>query len=577
MRSTVLFSLAFLSLILSTGSSFCEISPLEIPAPVPVEGTEMITTEFGIEFPKEIYWPKDGSIMVLIPHGTFIMGLNEDKGGALREGPEHSVSLPSFYIDKYEISNAQYERYLTQGSGAHPRPSGNPNLTSLRNPVVAIPWTAAFSYAHWAGKQLPTEAMWEKAATGPENFIYTTGDEIPSTTEVMVGKTLGDCTIPVDQNTGDISGYGVYHLGGNASEWVADWYEREFYSSSPTENPIGPAKGETRVIRGANYMSPLARARCSWRDAHPPTHIRDSVGIRTVWIPTNPQNLEGSGLPPTPSPTPEPSTVDILNWMIDGLSPFLEQDDPKLPRKLMASKAYRAQGEGEVQFINLTPWSVSLTAIGPNEELVYDYNLIIPKMTYRNISLAKERDLYIIAYIKDAPDPGPHNLGFVRSESHTIIVMKTELFGELFDKDGNKISLKEKKIAEQYYSGYSPMWNELEVQNPLDEPITIRTFNTTMNKDEPEFVAEYTMNANSLLRLSVLPGDYRITADYIGAMEDSSDGKDITVDKSAARRLLVLRKDEKHDGFVTVITQKKPFLALDLFQARSIGFDTKSN
>ncbi|MCC5878120.1 MAG: SUMF1/EgtB/PvdO family nonheme iron enzyme, partial [Candidatus Sumerlaeia bacterium] len=268
--------------------------------PVPVEGTEMVPNEHGGQFPREIIWESDGSKMVLIPHGTFTMGLSQTRGGSGAEEPEREVYLPSFYIDKYEVSNRKYSRYVEKASAQRPRPTGNPTLTHPDHPVCGVTWDSALSYARWTGRELPTEAMWEKAARGPNNNLFTTGNSAPSMERVVYGRGSFGETVPVDKPTSDVSGYGVYHMGGNVSEWVSDWYEREYYKGAPTDNPKGPETGMSKVYRGASFLSTEEQVRVTRRMAALRTQIRDELGFRTVWVPATPREVAQNTPPPPP-------------------------------------------------------------------------------------------------------------------------------------------------------------------------------------------------------------------------------------------------------------------------------------
>jgi len=538
--------------------------------PKPVEGTEQVPNEHGSTFPKEIVWEKDGSVMVLIPHGTFKMGLNADNGGAPNEGPEREVTLRSFYIDKYEISNAQYTAFLRDGGTAQrPRPAGNEKLLEEDRPVCAIPWTAAAAYANWADKALPTEAMWEKAARGPSNSVYVTGSTPPTAQQVVAERGPKGLTAPVKEATGDVSGYGIFNMSGNVSEWVADWFGREYYAQAPSDNPPGPGDGETRVIRGGSYFSRLNALRATARDANPPTLTRDDIGFRTIWIPTPPSNEVAAT--PSPSPVPPPTREEVINGLTQLLIPYFEADTPKLEAELLASKAYMSKGFEDTQFINYTPFPMHLTFIGPDEELVYKYKEPLPAMTYRNVSLPRERNLVVLAYAPTAPSKGPVNLGALRAESRAIIVLKSDLFSGTMDKDKVRHPVRE-GAADQYYSDYTPIWNESEVFNELSDPILLRAFDTTMGEDRFELVLETVIEPKDVFQVTLKPGSYEFRADYIGATEESSTPATLDINDRAARRLLTIKQDAPDRGSVNVITERKPKLLFGIMEARHVSF-----
>ncbi len=571
------YSIVFLLSLLAVFAFYCpsaaqppeEEEEEEFQPPKPVPGTEMVPSEYGTMFPKEIYWPKDGSVMVLIPHGTYLRGVPEGEG-PVNESPQKEISIPSFYIDKYEVSNERYNEFLIESSAAPPRPTSSDKLLERERPVVAIPWNAARKYAQWAGKTLPTESMWEKAARGPKNTLYTTGNEEPSEDVVIAGLGAQGLPVPVEANTGDVSGYGVHHMGGNVSEWVADWYRRKAYEESGTMNPRGPETGDTRVVRGGNYFNPMEDARATYRTAHAPVYTRDEVGFRTAWVPEPPPPPEERPTP-TPSPTPMPSREEIVQQMMNEIRPYLDQEAPKLPREAMAGKVYTSKGWNNLQFVNFTPYDMSLTFVGPNEGLVYKYNEPLPRMSFRNISLPRERDLCVIAYAPESPRSDPINLACLRAESMATLVLNTEMFSPLVTADGKQIDMMEDPKPEIRYENFSPQWNEIEIQNPMDEPIVVSVDDVTVSKDEPLSLSEFTLDPNQILRMTLRPGSYQFRADYVGAMEESSEPLEVTLDDRVARRLIEILQDQDNPEKVTVITKERPMLELDLVTARSIA------
>lgn len=230
--------------------------------------------------------------MVLIPAGEFWMGSDEqDTEGRQEEfgfrqpmyedeHPRHRRDLPDFYIDRHEVSNAEYKRFLSEtGSDAPPPWVQNAYnasrhrlatfpLETLRQvaldyfeldrdtsqmdkpalldalaeiqagrdplPATAMSWYDAASYCLWAGKRLPSEAEWEKAARGSEGLRYPWGDEW-DVSKANVGDNDAGITVPAGSFPEDQSIYGVFDLGGNVSEWVADWYQAHPGNENPNE------------------------------------------------------------------------------------------------------------------------------------------------------------------------------------------------------------------------------------------------------------------------------------------------------------------------------------------------------
>ncbi|OGC42745.1 hypothetical protein A2Y85_02415 [candidate division WOR-3 bacterium RBG_13_43_14] len=203
--------------------------------------------------------------MVLIPAGYFTMG-----GDSADEAPKHRIWVDSFLIDKTEVTNRQYMEFVK--ATGHPKPMyfRDPDFNRPDQPVVGVSHYDALSYAIWAGKRLPAEAEWEKAARGGvEGKEFPWGDEAPK------GKCnyapAGEKGADGHENTA-IAGsfppnpYGLYDMAGNVWEWCNDFYSAEYYQIGDEKNPVGPDSGYTRVLRGGSYLSIKPRhLRCSFR------------------------------------------------------------------------------------------------------------------------------------------------------------------------------------------------------------------------------------------------------------------------------------------------------------------------
>lgn len=195
---------------------------------------------------------KDGAPMVLIPAGEFEMGSND---GEDDEKPVHTVYLDAFYMDKHEVTNEQYKKFMDATKYKAPRYWYLPNFCAPNHPVVGISWDDANEYCRWAGKRLPTEAQWEKAARGGlGGRKYPWGDEITHNNANYWGtggKDKWEHTSPVGSFAPN--GHGLYDMAGNVWEWCADWYDGNYYVNSSKLNPMGPSSGSSRVLRGASW------------------------------------------------------------------------------------------------------------------------------------------------------------------------------------------------------------------------------------------------------------------------------------------------------------------------------------
>ena len=203
--------------------------------------------------------------MVYIPPGEFIMGSEEVDTEALGtefglrtgryyddEKPMSKVFLDGYYMDKYEVTNARYEEFITVTAAPAPPywtqrayPEGKAS-----HPVTNVTWYSAGIYCAWAGKRLPTEAEWEKAARGPGGNKYPWGNEYD---EKKANLFKGE-TVPVGSFETDKSYYGVYDMGGNVMEWTNDWYDNNYYPFMPKQNPKGPETGKYRSVRGSAFI-----------------------------------------------------------------------------------------------------------------------------------------------------------------------------------------------------------------------------------------------------------------------------------------------------------------------------------
>jgi len=273
----------------------------------------------------------DGAEMVLVPAGEFSMGSDADEIDRLlkdwpnvkreffaREIPRHRVSLDAFYIDKYEVTNARFQQFVQatghrtqaerEGSGyvftrekseqvkganwRAPRGPGSSIASLEQHPVVQVSHEDAKAYCAWAGKRLPTEAEWEKAARGTDGRSYPWGNQFD-------GRLANFCdtnceykwkdsaandgyryTAPVGSYEGGKSPYGAYDMAGNVWEWVADWFDENYYRDSPARNPQGPASGEQAVLRGGGWYTDALHVRAPTRARCAPADRSNLLGFR---------------------------------------------------------------------------------------------------------------------------------------------------------------------------------------------------------------------------------------------------------------------------------------------------------
>lgn len=252
-------------------------------------GTVISPAEPETEDPRslpKIKQGKDGAPMVLVPAGTFTMGA-PDEIGDKDEHPQHDVHLKDFYMDQYEVTVERYQRFLNENNRAEPKYWDQVVLSrDGQKPVVGIAWHDARDYCQWAGKRLPTEAEWEKAARGTDHRTYPWGNDAPNSSIAHFGKvyepekTYEEKLKEVGSFDHGQSPYGVYDMVGNVWEWVEDWYGKDYYQKSPGKNPLGPSSGEMKVIRGGSWYSDQRFLRSTLRGWFLPTSRIASYGGR---------------------------------------------------------------------------------------------------------------------------------------------------------------------------------------------------------------------------------------------------------------------------------------------------------
>ncbi len=219
--------------------------------------------------------------LVFIPAGEFYMGSTEEEAKDAWETckkigscpwdwfkgelPKHKVVLDAYFIDRYEVTNAQYKECVDVGKCKKPQDTTwYDNASYANHPVVNVDWEQANTFCKWAGKRLPTEAEWEKASRGENGNVYPWGnswdenkcnnrDYIGTLTSSMAKMYMNRGTTPVGSFESGKSPYGAVDMAGNVWEWVSDWYDEKYYKNSPYKNPKGPKNGSYRVRRGGSW------------------------------------------------------------------------------------------------------------------------------------------------------------------------------------------------------------------------------------------------------------------------------------------------------------------------------------
>jgi formylglycine-generating enzyme required for sulfatase activity len=271
--------------------------------------------------------------MVHVPAGEFIMGssdanadqavalCNEDRGGGCDwnwfkdERPQHTVYLDAFYIDQIEVTNTYYQQCVQAGACR----AVNTDYNDL--PVNWVTWHDANDYCRWAGKRLPTEAEWEKAARGTDGPLFPWGNRLTK------GNLANFCDVnctgdwryigaddgykdmgPVGRYQDGASPYGALDMAGNVLEWVTDWHSFDYYGQSPSRNPKGPVEGTRKVARGGSCGDDRTNLRTATRNAVDPNMGYYNVGFRCVSSSPPPPTLSPTSTS-TPTPSPKPTST----------------------------------------------------------------------------------------------------------------------------------------------------------------------------------------------------------------------------------------------------------------------------
>ena len=248
----------------------------------------------------------EASGMVLVPEGKFWMArihnffhdsINVVPRAKMDDKPANNVFLDAFYMDAYEVTNADYSRFI-QATGVRAPwhwPHGEIPVDDERLPVANVNWFEAAAYCQWAGKRLPTEAEWEKAVRGGlDRSRYSWGDDdiIPTERGLILQLAIRSNSTPAPAVLGHHkpkvggtyppNGYGLYDMIGNVAEWTHDWFSPDYYVFMPKENPQGPETGQYKSIRGHGWSQSANGPHLvnSFRDFSDPETRMPTIGFR---------------------------------------------------------------------------------------------------------------------------------------------------------------------------------------------------------------------------------------------------------------------------------------------------------
>jgi serine/threonine-protein kinase len=265
----------------------------------------------------------DTMVGVYVPAGDFLMGSTEAEITKISQGcwrcnyenekPQHTVYLDAYWIDQTDVTNAMFAQfvsatlyktdaekagagsafnvaggYWTKTAGAdwqHPRGPSSTITGQAKRPVVQVSWNDAKAYCEWAGRQLPTEAQWEKAARGADGKTYPWGNYAPNASVLDFYNLEKKDIVEAGRYTFGASPYRALDMAGNVNQWVADWYSDTYYASSPSQNPTGPASGTLRTQRGSSWWDDAQNVRVARRAWRSPEAQADNLGFRCARLP----------------------------------------------------------------------------------------------------------------------------------------------------------------------------------------------------------------------------------------------------------------------------------------------------
>ncbi len=248
---------------------------------------------------------------VYIPEGAFTMGRNASDTLWQDQAPLHLPSLRAYYIDKYEVTVAEYRRCMMAKACTPPLSISSTsddvwydNQARGLSPVIWVNWYMARDYCAWVGKGLPTEAQWEKAARGAGNStrLYPWGDpeydtsgggapvrkpiscDLANHRNLCTQELCHEDLEAVDSHATGASPFGAFNMAGNVAEWVNDWYDPMYYSTAPADNPPGPNNGSNKVFRGGSFLEVDYFLEVTSRQSTSPWSSAEFLGFRCARI-----------------------------------------------------------------------------------------------------------------------------------------------------------------------------------------------------------------------------------------------------------------------------------------------------
>lgn len=249
---------------------------------MPKQKNEKAPAVAAAPLPPTLVNETDGSELILVPAGNFLLGSLESQGDP-DERPQREIYLDAYYLSKYPVTNRQYRKFVEQTGYKAPASWNEPQFNQDEQPVVGVSWEDAQKYCQWASLRLPTEAEWEKAASWEEEGKlkrwWPWGDIEPDAERANYAKNVGHPTAVGAYPLG-ASPYGCQDMAGNVWEWVEDWYEYNYYESATDRNPRGPDEARYKVLRGGSFRRPASYITTTYRYWYSPSYQDSETGFR---------------------------------------------------------------------------------------------------------------------------------------------------------------------------------------------------------------------------------------------------------------------------------------------------------
>jgi len=561
LRTAALSVLATFSALVASSASAEQLRPVEAKG-------KTLTSDFG-EVWNEQVWEDDGATLVLIPAGTYEIGTSDESlpGYGKAEGPATTVTVGSFYIDKFEITNEQYAKIAAIAGLPKPTDSAaRAEAYKPEKPVSGIAWSAAMDYAKAVRRALPTEAEWEIAARGKAANLYPWGNGPKE------GAVLGRGATASPEASGsvavDLSPFGVHDMAGNVGEWTADAYDRDYYGKvAGQSNPLLTAGGsDARTVRGGNYYT-KSDGRATLRAPGVPNQSREEVGFRTVF------RLEKAPPTPTPTPTPIPvtptPTADVRTEEMRAiLAPLLSSNTYNVPSERVAFDNLT----GTVPVINRSPFDARLAGVSLDDGSIYFLNTQVASGESTRITMPGDKVATVFAWAKTPLGERLVSLGQVNEAGAPLLMVEVNAFTPVLtdeeDEQGNRKTLEsgDGVAGKQIYAGgYYPQWTEIVVYNSLPSPAEFVVGKPQKDGTSKERMRESLAPGETMLVKGLEAGGWRLEARYVGARDAvQSNAVNFNLDDKADLRLF--RLGHSADGVMVRDLVNKSVPKIDIAQ-----------